>query len=665
MANVFDQFDKPKSNAFDRFDGPQRINRPRPQREVEKGVTHPEFDASGIPGFNTETGMVEPGANNSWMDKLGAFSAGVLEGVPIAGPYLLEGVQRLGSDDGKDLYAARQATERAQRDNPWTSLAGNVTGAVAGTLPAIAAAPELFGGGAASLPIRSAVSAITGGGIGGADAAVRSSGDPGAMATGALAGAGAGLAGPAIGQVAGNIGRRVIDYFGNRSAAVAAGTTQNAAVHLRRALEADGLTPVQVNQRLADLGQDAMLADVGPNLQQTAAGLVAKPGEARAVMQNAMRERDAGANARIRSTLDAELGPAPIPSRIETSIRDNQRALSPAYEAAFRNARAVDTQPLAETLDSAIVNLRGEAQTAARSVRRMLNIEGTDQLDPHPGALFQTRQAIDGMLDDATDGNVRRILTQARQAVDDQLTRSVPGIKDVDARFAELARQERALERGQTVFDSGRGTPIPQELAEEVQQASLPQGRLIGPSAVPVRLREGARAEIERIVGTNANDRVALQRLIKGEGDWNPQKLATLFGPEKARRVLQVLDAEKTFADTSDFVTRNSFTAARTEAVKALDGNSGRSGIREGFMYGGASGAARSVAVTGMERVAQALAGLGDADRAAMARALSSPNVAAIVQALKVAQKPSKVPEHISAMARALALASATAPSGR
>ncbi|WP_192356324.1 hypothetical protein [Mesorhizobium mediterraneum] len=624
--------------------------------------SHPEFDGSNMPGYNPETGTVE---HTSAIDKVGAFSTGGLQGVPIVGPYLDKASSAVAaamampfSDKSfSELYdRGNRYSEDVRGDNPNTALAGNVVGSVAGTLPAIAAAPQAFGAGTAPLAVRSAVSALTGAGIGGADAAVRSGGNPTETRNGALLGALTGGLAPSVAGLLGAGYRATADFISKRGAARIGEMTPAAISQLSKAMEADGIPASEIQQRLAQLGPEATLADLGPNLQQMAAGLVAKPGPARSIVQDTIRRRDAGANSRITGALDDTLGPAPVPSQIDAGIRANQRSLSPAYEDAFRNARAVDTQQLADTLDSQIVNLRGDAQAAARHVRDMLNIHGTGALDPHPGALFQTRQAIDGMLDGATDGNVRRVLSSSRQMVDDQLARSVPGIKDIDSRFAELARQREGLERGQAVLDSGRTSPRPQELADEVLAASQPQGRMIGPSAAPLRLREGARAELDRIVGTNANDRVALQRLIKGEGDWNAQKLATLFGADRAQRILSVLDAERTFADTSNFVTRNSATAARQEALRSLGGDAGQGfGVREGYMAGGTLGAARSAGVRTVERIIEALRGAStEANHSAMARGLVSNGQSRIAEALMRGVRSQGPSPEVIALARAL-----------
>jgi hypothetical protein len=113
------------------------------------------------------------------------------------------------------------------------------------------------------------------------------------------------------------------------------------------------------------------------------------------------------------------------------------------------------------------------------------------------------------------------------------------------------------------------------------------RGLQIGPSAVPLRLSQGARAEINRIVDTNANDISAMSKLIKGAGDWNRDRLAPLFGPEKADQLFQVLENEHVFADTANTVTRNCETAACLAAqaegegrVKAGGNRNDKSGIR-------------------------------------------------------------------------------------
>lgn len=626
----------------------------------------PAFIPPGVEGYNQQTGEVAP-PQNTMMDKAGAFSTGGLQGVPIVGPYLDKASSAVaaamsmpltGKSFGELYDQGNRYSEDVRRENPHTATAGGVVGATAALVPAIAAAPAAFGAGEGGLGVRSAISALTGGGIGGADAAVRSSGDPYETLRGIASGFGLGAIAPGAGAIIGKGIGAVADWAGRPALAELRGFSRDALARITKAMEADSLSPQVIQQRLAQLGPDATLADLGPNLQQTAAGLVAKPGQARGIVQSAMRDRDAGASARIAQALDNNIGPAPVPSQIDAGLAASQNDVAQGYGPLFQNARAVNTQGIADDLDSATANLRGPAQAAVQRVRRFLDIPGTTELDPHPQALFQTRQAIDGLLATEDNPQVIRQLTTVRQRVDGALADAVPGIKDVDAQFAELARQRSAVGQGQTVLDSGRTAPRPQELARQMQEGALPQGTQVGPSAVPLRLRQGARAEIDRIVGTNSNDRVALQRIVKGEGDWNPQKLATLFGPDRARRIIDILDAERTFADTNNFVTRNSATAARTEAVKDLDGGAGPGlGIVDSYKAGGVLGLGRAGALKAGAAVVDALRGRGHAAaQSALARGLVSGDHDAIVQALSALSPVPMPAKTISKVAEALLL---------
>lgn len=653
-----------------------------PQTMQPPGV--PAFSPPGVEGYNQKTGEVTP-PQTSLMDKAGAFSTGGLQGVPIVGPYLDKASSAVAAAaampfTGKsfdELYnKGNQYSGDVRRDNPHTATAGGITGAVAATVPAMVAAPGAFGIGVESIPLRFGASALSGGAINGADSAVRSGGDAWETLKGFGIGTGLGLVAPAIAPLAGKAVKYAADGWNLRGAAKTLGVDKVSAAMLAKAFGRDTLD-AGAHADLAKLGPSGMVMDLGENLRSQAAGLAALPGEGKAIVKGAIEARDAGANARIRSTLDQELGAAPVPSQITTGIETNQRALSPVYREALRNAGPVDTVPIARYLDQDIQTLRGEPQRVLQRVRAMLDHQPTPQEiaqaralgQPPPGTslvsdaseLLNTRHAIDDMLETTQGSNAVNALTTARQAVDDELRASVPGIKEVDAKYSELARQRNAVQRGQTVLASGRDAPRPAELATEFQQGALPQGMQIGPSAVPVRLREGARAEIERIVGTKANDRVALQQVIKGEGDWNRSRLTTLFGEDKANRIFDLLDRERAFAETTNQVSRNSYTAARQAAQQELTGAGGDGfGIPQAYMAGGTMGAVRATGVKGVNAVVDALAGMkSEASRDALARTLTSNN-SAVIDALLKANAGLRLPtSEIDNVARALLLTSA------
>ncbi|TIX72502.1 MAG: hypothetical protein E5V30_05795, partial [Mesorhizobium sp.] len=562
--------------------------------------------------------------------------------------------------------------QESRAAHPIARTAGNVTGAVAGTLPAMAAAPEMFGIGVASTPLRLLASTGSGAAVNGADAAVRSGGDTRSTLVGGGMGALTGLAAPIVAPLIGRGVKAVADKVQLSAIAKALGLDKSATKLLASAVRQDAVEPGALSQ----LGDDAMLMDLGPNLRHTAGAIAATPGEGKAIVRGAIGARDADANWRIRSSLNETLGEAPTPSRIIDRATRNQQYLQPEYREALREASPVDSAPIARYLDAEAQTLRGEAQKGVQRVRNMLNYAPTpDEIArarasgqplPEPGlisdagTLLNARHAVDDLLETTQGSNALNALQTARQAIDDELRATVPGIKEVDAKYAELARQKDAVQRGQTVLSSGREAPRPNELAEEVRRGALPQGVQVGPSAVPLRLREGARAEIERIVGTNANDRVALQRLIKGEGDWNRARLSTLFGSDRAKAIIDLLDREKLFADTSNIVTRNSETAARIAARDAIDGSgSSGFGVREGFIAGGTRGAARAAGTRAVESVIDALRNGGnDKAIADMARGLTGgPQQSAVLDALmRVGQGSRLQQSQVDRVARALLL---------
>lgn len=529
--------------------------------------------------INKMRSMDGAGAQSGVKGKMASFATSALEGIPIVGPAINAATDKIAAFGGsvmgdntydQELSRIQGVTSRAKEENPNTAIAGSLTGGVLGTAPLVAAAPAAFGAGAGSLGARSIASMLTSGAIGAGDAAVRSGGDLKSTAVGGGLGLGLGLVAPGVASLAGRGVTAIADKVGGLSkpTGALAGLPKPAADFALDTV-GDPARLAAMRTELDRLGPQGMLADVSPEWMGVARGAASQPGM-RDEIAMPLLTRDAGKNVRLRTDMNQAIGPAPVPSQIEAGITNNQAALAPQYQQVFQGARAVDTAPIAQALEADAINLRGPAQRAVQQVRQMLDVTGEGVLDPNPYTLFQTRQAIDGLLAGEVNPQVLRVLGNARRQVDDTLAAAVPGIKDVDAQFAELARQNTAVGRGQQVLDSGRTAPRPQELAQEVQQGALPQGTQIGPSAAPLRLRQGARAEMDRIVGTSANDPAAMQKLVRSEGDWNRDRLRTLFG-SGADDVLNSIDRETTFYRTGNRVSSGSDTAMANRFGNFLD----------------------------------------------------------------------------------------------
>ncbi|MFK0640107.1 hypothetical protein [Ochrobactrum sp. AP1BH01-1] len=593
------------------------------------------------------------------LGKAGAAIDAALDKTPI-------GSNVIPGDTWSERYENALASQKGKdeafgREHPYVQTGVGIAGGVAGTAPLIMAAPAAFGAGGGGLLARSLASGASGMTLGTADSAIRSDFDPEAMKWGFGAGLASGLAGPAVGQMVGAGARKVGNVLAARSAAKSANMTPSALSKLNRAIGADGLDAIGVRTQLADLGPDAMLMDLGPNLQRQAGALAATPGRAQEIVRNAIAGRNAGANQRVISGLDDALGPVSNPRAINDTIREGQRAVGPAYGESFRQALPVDTTILANELEGQAFKMRGPAQKAAKEIRSWLNIPQGDALDSNPYTLFQTRNAIDGRLATETNPQAIQVYTNARKQIDDTLARNVPGIKMADAQFQELARQNEGLRMGVKALDSGREALRPDELRQAIVEGVNPEGLMVGPSAQTFRMKQAARADIDRQVGTKANDVVALKNVLKGEGDWNRDRIGMLFGPDRAERALNLLDREARFADTSQIVTRNSETAARNAAMQELGAEAApKFGMREATMAGGTMGAARSAAVRAVEKVAGSiLKNSRGANNASLAEAIAGNREAVVDAIMRLQARQGQLPaSKIDNVARMLLLSS-------
>jgi hypothetical protein len=566
-------------------------------------------------------------ADSPIMTGIGDRVRGVARGVPFIGEYLDEATAGAANPLNAKTREMRLDYERARdrtfdEANPYQSLAGKVTGGIAGTLAALPVAGAVTGGnlllgaGAKSVPgaIGRGITAGTlqgaAGGYGRADETQNA--NEMAMRDAAIGAAFGGAIPAAL-----SAGKAGFDAVASRVApSDALSSVPRRARNFFTSQFGDPATVAGLRDQMDNIGPNAVLADVSPEMQMIARGAAARPGS-RADIVKALTERDAGKNTRIGSAMNETLGEVVEPSVIRGQIGKAAEELSPEYTAALANAKAVDTGPLAASLDAQIVNARGNVRSALSSVRDMLNVYGTRELDPNPASLLETRKAIDGQINalKGPNGDTAALgaLEKARREVDGLLRVAVPGIKTVDAKRAALYRQEEALDDAPSLFQSGQTAARPADVAARVGKASADEA---------LRISQGARAELDRIVGTNANDVSALRNFLKGEGDWNRQKLASIFGDDKASAILKVLDNETKMEGTFRAVVGGSPTAP-TQGFREFIDEAGK-GVTvpaEASAVGlGIRGAKRLVEVlTGSNNAAKAEKFAGDLGRLSVA----------------------------------------------
>jgi hypothetical protein len=123
--------------------------------------------------------------------------------------------------------------------------------------------------------------------------------------------------------------------------------------------------------------------------------------------------------------------------------------------------------------------------------------------------------------------------------------------------------------------------------------------------------RLGLRAEVDRAVGTTINDRVALQKTIQGEGDWNRARLAEVFGEEPTAGVVGAVERERAFDASHQRIVNNSMTELRKRAAddvapREIKGGSGDPGTVVAGAVGGLKGIAAAHGIKGLRLAASA-----------------------------------------------------------
>ena len=565
--------EEPAPNPINPMTGRPHVHAINPmtgQPQIETGNAV-DFNAGAVGiangaslGFADEAGAV---ADVAFLDPLRTAVRAVVPG----GEYLAAEPTGQTYEQRRDFYRDEQA--QAYENAPGSYIAGNVLGGLATAVPA---APLTFTGrgiaGGSTLGPMIARGAGDGAIIGAVSGLGNAEGTLGQQALATGAGAGFGLLGGAIMPVAGAVGGGITRWARQNRMEPIDGLSVGQSTILRNA--ADGAENGLGRIFRGEMGPEAMLLDSGDSMLGLAQGAATGTGRGRNLMVDRLRARDTGTATRLTEVTDRTLGPAPVVSKISEDIRRQQTALAPHYQQALKDAGPVDMGATALRLDQMLPNLRGEARAAVLKAREFLNIPGTQNLDTRAGVLLGVRQELDDMLANPNMGpNAKGIISQARGEIDAGLASAAPAIKGVDARFAELAKQEEALQMGGKAFTTGRTEVIrPEEMEFAIRSGARPSSNIIfGPSAQSFRTQQGARAEVERQVGTKANDLRALEGLMATPNDYNSQKYGLIFGEPARQELADALSINRTFRDNFGRIVQGSQTAQRTQAAKALE----------------------------------------------------------------------------------------------
>ncbi|CAB5194793.1 hypothetical protein UFOVP167_27 [uncultured Caudovirales phage] len=384
--------------------------------------------------------------------------------------------------------------------------------------------------------------------------------------------------------------------------------------------------------RLAELGPEAMLGDTGPGLRAIAQGVAQKPGAGATTLANALEQRNAGRTARLQEETTGAFGPMTADELQATSALQAQREkLHEGIPAALENVGPLDPSAILARIDKELLTARGPQRAALEYARsELVKPAGTVSVGGVPaprgptspgnpallippsagnfrgpslggysvpvsgrGDLFNTRAPVGVETNPAALANIKTALSNlvkhgnetmgvprgsislkegaTKSVIDDlneMLRKASPEYAGIMAQSHSLARQMEGIKTGYGALGGGESAIKPRQIQEAVSAA--PE-TLAAPGAAYPGVRVGTRARIENAVGTNPNDLVALRRTMGGEGDWNREKLETIFGKAAVDKMLGAINRETTFAGQYADVLKGPQTAARLGAGGLLN----------------------------------------------------------------------------------------------
>ena len=562
----------------------------------------------------------------------GDAAATLLQGVPFVGEYADEALGAIAplvgqNDAATATQAIRSGQERFQRENPKTGLGLKIAGGVAGTLPAIAAAPAVASFAPATMGPRILYGTGLGGTLGGLEGLVSGWGSgtdaesrKGNAVTRGGIGAGLGIllgaAAPVLKEGITRAGRWTLDQFNVAREARAAGLSRPSYEILTRAMDADQSLSGAGAQRLAAAGPNAMLADAGPSARSILDTTIQKSGPAGRVAQQAVEGRASQASGVAQGALDRALGRASGVGTSETAIRQGSSAArQAAYNAAY-SAPINYASPAGRQLETMMRRVPGDViNTANRLMRlndersrqimaqvlpdgtvRFRRMPDVRQIDYITRALNHAAESGEGAGALGGQTAMGRAYQNLARDMRQQLRGLVPEYGAALDAAAEPIAARTALRFGEGIFSRATTRDDVANGLRGMSGAELTQARAGARAFIDERIANVTRA----VTDGNMDAREAIAAVREMSSRANREKMSALIGQQEAARLFRDIDRAATALELRAGVTQNSKTFARAEMDRTI-----RDRTESGFWNAIRSGEP----VNASKRVAQSLLG--------------------------------------------------------
>lgn len=520
----------------------------------------------------------------------------------------------------------RQRADALQTSNPVASMVGNVAGGAvgAGALSAGGILPSLPQG--ASLLSRVGVGAGEGFGLGALYGA--GSADGGDVAQSALInGSIGGVAGGAVPLVAQGVSsayRSIADNLAQNNVARNAGVSPEVARQLAQTLDADGTLGAQGRANMAAAGNEAMLADAGPNARTVLDTAIQRGGPGAVLARNRIEERVGRDSAALTGALDNTLGTPEGVYGAQANIRNASR---PAVNDAYNGPSGAYAQPIdyasqAGQRVESIIN-RIPPRIANRAIQQanermaydeipnmqiLANIgdDGSVTFQQMPNVMQADyiKRALNEIARDGTDIGGKMSSDAAfanRMANDlrDAVSEAVPEYATALRTAADPLSRQSAVELGASLLS-------PSMTRDQVAEATsrYTQGQRDA-------LAQGVRSRIDDVMANvtrtmqdgNTDAREAYKAIRELSSRANREKLTTALGEQRANPLFEELDRVAQSFQLRGSVAENSKTFARQATNEML---------KEGASPGAVGTLGRGEPLQASKRVIQALTGQTD-----------------------------------------------------
>lgn len=343
--------------------------------------------------------------------------------------------------------------------------------------------------------------------------------------------------------------------------------------HMRQVLAEDGFTPYSLEQRLEEMSPHQFLGELSPNLEARMGGVASFPGASRTEIVNALTERGAETQQRMKSLFDQTFG---APQDLSQGRRilniEQQRAAGPFYQA-FKELSIPPTQEMMDLMP------RLRAAGAFGQARRLAGIQGapwTEAFDTmgaegaQAAQHFPTAQSWD-LVKQALDAKIEGSFNNFGEPT--KWTRVYTGLKNdligaidnhPDPTIGAVWREARNTFAGPAQIKDAQqlGKRI---LSENIDRNELPFMTASYSDAQMKALSDGIRADLENKLGrAGPQERRTINQILSPN---NQQKLRWVVGDQAADNLFSGIEHEHSMWDAPQRIYKGSPTAAR-EAAK-------------------------------------------------------------------------------------------------